>query len=89
MFLREDQVPKSLAALVRKQVNAGVLPLDAPVKIWICLGSGRLCAVCGKAILFTEYEPQYTDDRAAIRFHVGCHALWEAERRRRGYVPSD
>jgi hypothetical protein len=46
-----------------------------------------LCAACGKAILFTEYEPQYIDNRAAIRFHVGCHALWEAERRRRGYLP--
>jgi hypothetical protein len=89
MFLREDPVPKSLADLVRKKVNAGVLPLDAPVKIWICLGSGRLCAACGKAILFTEYEPQYNDNRTAIQFHVGCHALWEAERRRRGYLPKN
>jgi hypothetical protein len=80
-------VPKLLADLVRKKVNAGVLPLDAPVKTWICLGSGRLCAACGKAIHFTEYEPQYTGNRAAVRLHVGCHALWEAERRRRGSLP--
>ena len=82
-------MPKSLAALVREKVDAGVLPLDTPMKIWICLGNGRLCAVCGRAILFTEYEPQYNDSRAAIRFHAGCHGLWEAERRRRGDLPKN
>ena len=79
---------KSLADLVREKVDAGVLPLEAPAaKVWICLGSGRLCAVCGQSILFTEYEPLYNDHRAAIRFHAGCHGLWEAERSRRGTSP--
>jgi hypothetical protein len=85
----EDPVAKSLADLVREKVDAGVLPLEAPAKIWICLGSGRPCAVCGQSILFTEYEPLYNDNRAAIRFHGGCHRVWEAERRRRGYLPED
>ena len=79
---------KSLADLVREKVDAGVLPLEAPAKIWICLGSGRLCAACGQSILFTEYEPLYNDNRAAIRFHAGCLGLWEAERRRRSSLPS-
>jgi len=86
----EDPVAKSLADLVREKVDAGVLPLEAPpAKVWICPGSGRLCAVCGQSILFTEYEPLYNDNRAAIRFHAGCHRVWEAERRRRGVLPSD
>jgi hypothetical protein len=31
-----------------------------------------------------EYEFEAPDGRA-IRFHVGCAGLWEAERRRRGW----
>jgi len=82
---------KSLAEIVRDKVDSGVLPLDAPVKLWAGLGSGQRCSVCEQPILAAqaEYEPQYDDGRAVIRFHAGCHGLWEAERRRRGYLPRD
>ena len=81
---------KSLAEIVREKINAGALPLTDPVKLWAGIGSGKLCAVCELTILpsQTEYEPEY-QDRAPIRLHVGCHGLWEAERRRRGYLPRD
>ena len=81
-------MPKSLADIVRDKIDAGVLPLDEPVKLWAGLGSGRACTACELLILQAqaEYEPQYDDGRAAVLFHAGCHGLWEAERRRRGHL---
>jgi len=83
-------VPKSLADLVRDKLDAGTLPHDSPVKLWASRGRNQLCAVGEQPILRAqvEYEPQY-DGRAPIRLHLGCHGLWEAERRRRGYLLDD
>ncbi|PYO19610.1 MAG: hypothetical protein DMD85_18030 [Candidatus Rokuibacteriota bacterium] len=80
----------SLAMMVSKKVEAGTLPTEAPVKLWAGNGRGEPCTACEQPILKSqaEYEPQY-DGRAPIRLHVGCHGLWEAERRRRGYLPDD
>jgi len=83
-------LPKSLANRVRDKLDGGTLPHDSPVKLWAGQGRGQLCTVCELAILPSqvEYEPQY-DGRPPIRLHTGCHGLWEAERRRRGYLPDD
>jgi len=83
-------VPKSLADLVRDKLDAGTLPHDSPVKLWAGHGRGQLCTVCEQPILTSqvEYEPQY-DGHPPVRLHVGCHSLWEAERRRRGYLPNN
>jgi len=83
-------VPKTLADLVRDKLDAGTLPHDAPVKLWAGQGKDQLCTVCEQGILTSqvEYEPQY-DERPPIRLHVGCHGLWKAERRRRGYLPNN
>jgi len=83
-------VPKSLPDVVRDLLDAGTLPHEKPVKLWAGQGSDRPCTVCEKPILRVqvEYEPQY-DGRPPIRLHVGCHGLWEAERRLRGYLPDD
>jgi len=27
-----------------------------------------------------EFEPQYNDGRAAVRFHDRCYGIWDAER---------
>ena len=83
-------MPRPLAEMVRGKVDGGVLPLEAPVKLWAGKGRGAPCTACDEPILRTqaEYEPQY-DGRAPIRLHIGCHGLWEAERRRRGYLPDD
>jgi hypothetical protein len=84
-------VPKSLGDMVRDKIDGGVLPLIGPVKLWAGNGSGKACAACQQIILpsQTEYEPQYDDGRPPILLHVGCHGMWEAERRRRGYLPDD
>ena len=81
-------MPKSPADMVRDKIEAGTLPLDRPTKLWAGHGSGKPCASCEQPIppSQVEYEPQY-DESPPIRLHVGCHGLWEAERRRRGYPP--
>ena len=86
----EGAVPKSLADLVRDKLDAGTLPHESPVKMWAGNGRGAPCTACDEPILRAqvEYEPQY-DGRAPIRLHVGCHGLWQAERRRRGYLLDD
>ena len=84
-------MPKPLITIVQEMLDAAVLPLDAPVKLWIGVGSCNPCTVCGLHILAeqTEYEPQYTDGRTPIRLHGPCHDLWLAERRRRGFAGDD
>jgi hypothetical protein len=79
-------MPTSLADKVRRKLEAGTLPLDTPKTLWKGIGSGKPCSVCEEVILpaDVEFEPQYNDGRAVVRFHVGCHGLWEVERRRRG-----
>jgi hypothetical protein len=81
-----DAEAKSLAILVRQKLDDGTLPHDPPVRLWAGQGRGGPCAACGQPIVSTqlEYEPEYTDARTAIRLHLGCHGVWEAERRRRG-----
>lgn len=76
---------KSLADMVREKIGARLLPVADPVKLWAGLGSGRRCTACEQPILpaQTEYEPEYSDRHEPIRLHVGCHGLWEAERRHR------
>jgi hypothetical protein len=78
-------LPNTLAAMVREKLHAGALPLDQPLKVWAGIGGGEPCTVCEKPILGaqTQYEAEYYDERPAFRFHVGCHGLWEDERRRR------
>jgi hypothetical protein len=78
---------KTLAEMVYDKLDAGTLPLDAPVKLWAGQGSGQPCMICEQPILASEpeYETEYDDDdgRRAMRFHAGCHAVWEEERKRR------
>ena len=78
---------KTLADLVREKLHAGTLPLDDPLKVWAGIGSGNPCSACERPILQsqTEYDVQYYDGRPPVRLHVGCHGLWEGERRRRRY----
>ena len=76
----------SAAEMIRIKLDNGMLPKDAPPKLWAGTGSGKACSACEELIAPAqhEYELQYDDARASIRFHLRCHGLWEAERRRRG-----
>jgi hypothetical protein len=75
----------ALTKEVRDKLDAGVLPHDDPLKLWVGgIGSGKPCTACEKPILpsQTEYEIEYYDERPAIRLRVGCHTVWEAQRKR-------
>jgi hypothetical protein len=82
-------VPNGLAEIVRKKLDAGVLPRDQPLKVWAGIGSGKRCSACETPIPHsrTEYEAEYYDARPAIRFHAGCYETWEAERSRPLFKP--
>ena len=84
-------VSKSLAGIVRDSIDGGILPTAAPFILWTGFGTSRPCSVCGQPILpaQAEYDLQY-EERAIIRFrfHLDCYGVWEAERRRRGYLRS-
>ena len=80
-----------LVGAMRDKIDAGILPLKDALKLWIGWGSGYECAVCDRPIFNSqsECEPEYEDGLPVLRFHAGCYSLWEAERRRRGYLPSE
>src|SRR5437763_1160336 len=43
--------------MVRDKIDAGVLPLDAPVKLWLGTGSGQPCTVCGHPYALRAERP--------------------------------
>ena len=69
---------------IREKLDAGTLPSQDPTKVWTGRGRGNLCAACDQVILPPEVEFEAQYKRGAVRFHMGCSGLWEAERRRRG-----
>jgi hypothetical protein len=75
----------SVADMTRRKLDAGTLPLDAPVKLWARFGRGDLCSACEQPIHPSEpeYEPEYQGGRPVVRFHAACHATWNDERERR------
>jgi hypothetical protein len=54
-------------------------------------GDNSPCDGCDLVILPNqiEYEFEGPDGSRTFHFHIGCVGLWEAERRRRGWVRSD
>jgi hypothetical protein len=72
--------------MIREKMDLGVLPSDHPSKMYAGHGTGEPCAGCETPILRAQVEYEFeTPDGRAIRFHLGCAGLWEAERRRRGW----
>jgi hypothetical protein len=76
-----DERFDDLSAIIRRKVAAGLLPKDAPVKVWAGYGSGKKCDACdlptSQADL--EYEIDMADRRIFL-FHQACLALWQQER---------
>ena len=71
---------------VRAKLQADGLPRTDPVRTWAGPGTGQPCVVCDEPITSaqTEYELQFGPDGTdgyGLRFHRGCQAVWEAERR--------
>jgi hypothetical protein len=78
-----DQELGFLSLLTRTKIQAGKLPVTAPVKIWAGQGKGASCDVCGEAILPTdiEYETEMAGAKS-FRFHNKCLGVWHEERAR-------
>jgi hypothetical protein len=79
--------PADAANKVRDKMDAGILPRDAPRKMYAGFGTGEPCVACDMPILPAQVEYEFeAADRRTFRFHLGCAGLWEAERRRRGLL---
>jgi hypothetical protein len=74
----------TLAEIVRQKLDDGRLPTSHPLKIWAGPGRGQPCTACDQPIGPAQVEYEFETGEQVCRFHVGCHGLWEAERRRRG-----
>jgi hypothetical protein len=76
----------ALADIIREQIDAGLLPREDHIKLWIGYGQNRPCVACERVILVSqvEHEFQFADGRM-IPMHIGCVGLYEAERRHRGW----
>ncbi|HEU5321147.1 MAG TPA: hypothetical protein VFX28_10115 [Methylomirabilota bacterium] len=79
--------PTDAPEKIRDKLDRGVLPREAPGKMYAGFGQGHPCDGCDQPIAPTqvEYELDSSEGRS-IRLHLGCAGLWEAERRRRGWT---
>ncbi len=79
-----------LHARARELISKGDLPREGSNRLYAGYGSNRSCQLCaipisGKEI---EYELEFQGSVAQpsrtrlVWFHLGCHAIWEYERKR-------
>jgi len=73
--------PPDARAKIREKIANRRLPTKRPAKMWAGNGNGETCAGCDEPITPDQIEYEFTDG-VAIRMHIGCAALWDAERRR-------
>ena len=71
----------ALRLLVRQLLENGRLPVILPKQIAAGYGSGRVCAACDEPITSTqvEYEVDECLNGGRLRFHMGCHVVWQLE----------
>jgi hypothetical protein len=77
----------SLVEHIRDKLDAGLLPLVLPEKIWGGYGHGVACSGCDRAVHPTQLEYWFRtqqDSDKPLRFHFACLGLWLAALRRRG-----
>jgi hypothetical protein len=79
--MKSDSETGDIAALVRHKILAGILPTEAPTKLWVGKGTGQTCDACG--ILVTSADIEYETDLPSgrtLRFHKVCLGVWHEER---------
>jgi hypothetical protein len=76
-------MPPRWTEIVRQKIDAGLLPVERPPKIWAAFGHGGPCSGCGATITAAQTSYGFEDAGKSYRLHLGCFGLWEAEQRRR------
>jgi hypothetical protein len=78
----------SLIEHIRDKLDAGLLPLVLPERIWGgCGHDGGTCSACDRAVHPAQLEYRFRthhDSDKPLRFHFACLGLWLAALRRRG-----
>jgi hypothetical protein len=71
----------ALRQRVHQLIENGRLPVMPPAQINAGHGSGCLCAACDQQITSTqvEYEVEDESTHRRLRFHMGCHVVWQLE----------
>ena len=70
-----------LRGTIRLKVATGLLPKDAPVRMWAGYGTGKVCSACD--LPTTAEDIEYETDMAnghTFVFHQPCLTLWHQER---------
>ncbi len=78
----ESQLRNELRRRVRERIEFGQLPVMMAKQVAAGYGSGRVCAACDEPITSTQVEYEVDDCRDGyrlLRFHPGCHSLWQLE----------
>ena len=79
--------PPGTAEKISAKLDAGTLPREVEGKMFAGYGTGHPCDACETTIANTQVEWEFdSPDGRTVRFHLGCAGLWEAERRRRGWL---
>jgi hypothetical protein len=73
-----------LADDIRLKIDRGELPAAKPFKLWGGFGHFEDCSACGDPIFPAQVRYEFKSDDDAVRLHIGCFGLWDAELRRRG-----
>jgi len=80
------EIERVLRETIRRQIQAGALPLTKPVRTWGGPGLDKLCSGCGLPITRDqmEYQAEFEvgghADLDVRRMHIACFAAWELER---------
>lgn len=79
--------PPGTEEKVRQRLEAGALPRSMASKMFAGPGSERACDACDQHIAANQIEYEFdAPDGRVVRFHLGCAGVWEAERRKRGWL---
>lgn len=87
------EVDRDLKELAKQRIASGELPCPPAARTWGSHGSGAPCSLCAQPIQAheIEYEVATVDSRESaegrtVRFHLRCHAAWQAECQTRPHV---
>ena len=77
----ESQLRDTLRVHIRQQIENGLLPVFIPETIHAGYGAGIQCFACHQPITpeQIEYEIEDAEHLKRLRFHIGCHGLWQIE----------